>query len=258
MGVFFPRWTNVLPLKLALAFLVLLVGATVAIANYWTNRYSKVGYQPDQPIPYDHALHVGQLGMDCRYCHSFVEESTHANVPTAQTCWNCHQFVKKDSEKLVRLREAMDTGYEGYTGEPIKWVRVHQLADYAYFNHQVHVNRGVSCVSCHGNINEMEVVYHHETQTMGWCLDCHRNPAQHLRPLDQITNLDWKPEDMKREDFYAYLAAHSDKTPEQLMEEAWASKAFDMSGPLTQKEVGTQLEEMRGIQHHEHCTACHR
>ena len=142
MGNFFPRWTNILPIKLLFALFVVGTGAVAAITHYWTPKYARVGYQPEQPIPFDHSLHAGQLGMDCRYCHSHVEKSGFSNVPTAQTCWNCHQFVKKDSEKLVPLREAMDQLYEGYTGEPIEWVRVHKVPDYAHFSHQVHVNRG--------------------------------------------------------------------------------------------------------------------
>jgi len=258
MGSFFPRWTNILPLKIAAAFFLLVMGAGAAITVYWTNKYSRVGYQPDQPIPYDHELHVGQLGLDCRYCHSFVEESSHANVPTAQTCWNCHQFVKKESDLLRPLREAMDETWEGYTGKPIEWVRIHQVPDYAYFSHQVHVNRGVSCVSCHGKINEMPVVYQHESQSMGWCLDCHREPSKHLRPLDEITNLDWKPEDEDRGEFYDHLAAHSDKTAEELMEWIKNKHGINPEGPMTQKEIGTQLEHLWGVQHHESCTACHR
>jgi hypothetical protein len=257
MGNFFPRWTNLLPFKILFAALLVGAGLTVAVATYWTKGYSAVGYQPDQPIPFDHSLHAGQLGMDCRYCHSHVERAGHANVPAAQTCWNCHQHVKPSSEKLLPLRAAMDPSYEGYTGKPVEWVRIHKLGDYAYFNHSVHVNRGVSCVSCHGKVNEMKVVWQHESQTMGWCLDCHRNPASVLRPLDQVTNLQWKPEDHDRDAFYAALARQAGRSAEELQAEAKA-KGFDVAGPLTQKEVGSGLKEAWGVRPPESCSACHR
>jgi hypothetical protein len=126
--------------------------------------------------------------MDCRYCHSFVEVAAHSNVPTTQVCMNCHSQVQKENPKLAPLRRSWASG------DPVEWVQIHKTPDYVYFNHSAHVNRGVSCVSCHGKVNEMPVVYHAESQSMAWCLDCHRNPENHLRPLDQITNLNWKPE----------------------------------------------------------------
>ena len=127
--------------------------AGVAVAYYWTPAYWRVGYQPVQPIEYSHKIHVGQLALDCRYCHTYADQSGHANVPTVQVCMNCHgqQWgnIKANSSKLAPLREAWDTG------KPVPWVRIHKLADYAYFNHSVHIARGVACVSCHGRIDEM-------------------------------------------------------------------------------------------------------
>ncbi len=257
MGNFFPRWTNFLPFKIAVALGVIGVGVVAGITAYWTPAYSRVQYTPDQPIPFDHSLHAGQLGMDCRYCHSHVERASHSNIPTSQTCWNCHQFVKNDSEKLAPLRAAMDPNSEDYTGKPIEWVRVHKVPDYAYFNHQVHVNRGISCVTCHGNVHEMEVVGQQEPMSMGWCLECHRNPEKYLRPLDQITNLDWAPEMEDRETFYGYLASLTGESEEEL-EERTKGKRLKAEGPLTQKEVGLQLKEAWGVQPPESCTACHR
>jgi hypothetical protein len=146
-----------------------------------------VGYQPVQPVPFPHDVHVKQVGMDCRYCHSFVEVAAHSNVPTTQVCMNCHQQIQKDSPKLQAVRDSWQTG------RPIEWVQVHKTPDYVYFNHSAHVNRGVSCVSCHGKVNEMPVVYHSQPLSMAWCLDCHRHPENALRPVDQVTNLDWVP-----------------------------------------------------------------
>ena len=166
----FPRWTNNLPIKLIVALILLGIGVSAAVTYYITPKYTRVGYQPDQPVPYDHKLHVGQLGMDCRYCHSFVENSGHANVPTASTCWNCHQNVKTDSPKLEPIRKAIDKNYENYDGKPVEWVRIHRSPDYVYFDHSAHVNRGVSCASCHGDVGEMVVVHHQESHSMSLSL----------------------------------------------------------------------------------------
>ena len=156
----FPKWTNtIVPVLGALGAIgVLYVVGMVAFGA--SPETTDVGYQPEQPLPFSHALHAGKLKLDCRYCHSFVEDSLHSNIPAAQVCWNCHGpgKVKSDSPKLEPLRQAMDENYENYTGEPIEWVQIHKLPDYVYFNHAVHVNRGVSCVECHGRVDLMEEV----------------------------------------------------------------------------------------------------
>jgi len=191
MSKIFPKSANRLPLQIII-FLVIVAGVVTAATTYYaTPKYTRVGYAPVQPVPYSHALHVDKLGLDCRYCHSNVEKSGVANLPTAQTCMNCHSQVKTDSPLLAPVRAAYQSG------EPIHWVRVHQVPDYVYFNHSVHVNRGVSCYSCHGPINQMETVYHAKSLSMGFCLDCHRNPQANVRPLDQITNLNWMPDQVK-------------------------------------------------------------
>ena len=154
---------------------------------YFTPKYTRVGYQPVQPVSFPHDVHVDQLGMDCRYCHSHVEVAAHSNIPTTQVWMNCHSQVQKDNPKLKPVWDSWQTG------KPIEWVQIHKTPDYVYYNHAVHVNRGVSCVSCHGKVNQMPVVYHAESQSMAWCLDCHRNPEKHLRPVDQVTNLNWVP-----------------------------------------------------------------
>ncbi len=183
MSHLFPKSVNKLPLQIII-FLFVFGGIAAAGVNYYmTPKYTRVGYAPVQPVPFSHALHAGQLGLDCRYCHSNVDTSGHANVPTAQTCMNCHNQVKTDSPLLAAVRESHETG------APLPWVRIHQLPDHAYFNHAIHVNRGVSCVECHGNIHEMEVVTHTQPLSMSWCLDCHRNPEMHVRETSDIYNL---------------------------------------------------------------------
>jgi hypothetical protein len=188
MSDVFPKWTNRLPRNLVIAAVLLGTGVTAAVTYYFTPKYTRVGYEPLQPVAFPHSVHVGQLGLDCRYCHNTEEKSWYANIPATSTCMNCHVQVLKDDPRLALVRQS------AATGEPIPWVQVHKLPDYAYFNHSVHINRGVSCVECHGQINEMDEVYHAKPFSMSFCLDCHRDPAMRLRPLAEITHLDWKPE----------------------------------------------------------------
>lgn len=236
MANFFPRWTNLLPLKIAVCLGALGTAVVMGFTYYATPKAQRVGYQPTQPIPYDHELHVTQLGLDCRYCHSFVEHSGHANIPGANTCWNCHQHVQKDNPKLEPLRRAMDTSYEKYDGKPIEWVRVHRAPDYVNFNHAAHVNRGVSCKSCHGDVHKMPVVYHAESHSMSFCLDCHRAPENHLRPLEEVYNLDYDVEE--------YLTSH---------------EVYDDDGKRirSQKDFGQFLKERHYIKPKESCSTCH-
>lgn len=188
MANIFPKWTNWLPIQLIVVAIVVGSAVVFGVTYYFTNKYTNVGYMPTQPVPFDHSLHVTQLGMDCRYCHTGVEVSSHSNVPNTQTCMNCHSQVQKENPKLAAVHASWSTG------QPIPWIKIHKAPDYVYFNHSVHVNRGISCASCHGPVNHMEVVYQHEPQSMGWCLDCHRAPEKNIRPLNQVFNLDWKAE----------------------------------------------------------------
>lgn len=175
MGNIFPRWTNSLPWKFAIFFVLVAGLLALAVAYYFTPKYTRVGYRPIQPVTFSHDLHVKQLGLDCRYCHSFVEVAAHADIPTTQTCMTCHTQVQKDSSALAPLRDSWQMG------AAIPWVRVDQLPDYVYFNHAAHVNRGVGCADCHGSVNEMNVVFQQQPQSMSWCLNCHRHPEDYLR-----------------------------------------------------------------------------
>ena len=186
MAQIFPKWTNLIPAVAAVVGGLFLVGSVAGVWYYFSPEYTDVGYRPEQPVPYSHKLHAGDLGIDCRYCHTTVETSAHANIPPTQTCMNCHKLVKPDSDKLALVRQSQETG------RPIEWVRVHNLPDFAYFNHSIHVNAGVGCITCHGNVAEMEIVQLSKPLSMGWCLDCHRNPEPNLRPVDQVTNMYWE------------------------------------------------------------------
>lgn len=186
MAQIFPRWTNQVPKIAPVVLGVVLISVTFTIWYWFSPKHLNVGYAPEQPVPYSHKLHAGQLGLDCRYCHNNVERSAHAGVPPTQTCMNCHANVKKDSPLLQPVRDSWETG------NPVPWLRIHKIADYAYFDHSAHITRGVGCVSCHGRVDQMIVVRQQEPLNMEWCLNCHRNPAPALRPLDKITDMDWK------------------------------------------------------------------
>lgn len=185
----FPRQLNLLPAVLAVAALAGGIGIVLVFWIYFSPRNLQVGYAPDQPVPYSHRLHAGELGIDCRYCHANVERSQEAMIPPTQTCMGCHNIVRNQSAALAPVRESWETG------RSVEWVRVHKLPEHTYFDHSVHLAAGVGCVSCHGRVDQMEVVRIEQPIAMGWCLDCHRNPGPNLRPADQITNMAWEPDE---------------------------------------------------------------
>src|SRR5437660_8989362 len=186
MSAIFPKWTNRLP-RMIIIGAVLVGTALVAGAWYYlTPKYSRVGYQPIQPVAFSHATHNGQLGIDCRYCHNAVEKSWYSNIPASGTCMNCHNQVLKDDPRLALVRDSA-TG-----GKPIPWVQIHRTPDFVYFNHSVHVNRGISCVECHGKVNEIDTVTHTQPLSMSFCLDCHKDPTPRIRDPKDIFNLDSK------------------------------------------------------------------
>ena len=162
---------------------------TGAIWYYASPANLQVGYAPEQPVPYSHRLHAGEMEMDCRYCHANVERSHEAMVPPTQTCMGCHAQVHPESQRLAPVRESFESG------ESVEWVRVHQVPDHVFFDHSVHLSAGVGCATCHGRVDRMEVLAQAEPLSMSWCLDCHRDPEPYLRPTSRITDMDWTPED---------------------------------------------------------------
>jgi len=182
----FPEWTQTLNKWVGLLVLGAPVYLIALVAYGVSPEALRIGYQPTQPVPYSHELHIGELGLDCRYCHNTVENAAHAAVPPAATCMNCHTAIHATGDSAKRLQPVRDA-YDN--NKTLKWVRVHDLPDYVYFNHSAHVTRGVGCESCHGRIDHMKVVYQDQALTMGWCLDCHRNPEQHLRPPALATQM---------------------------------------------------------------------
>ncbi len=177
----FPEWTETLKKWVGLLVLGAPVYLVALVAYGVTPEALRIGYAPEQPVPYSHALHVGELGMDCLYCHNTVDQSAHAAVPPAETCMNCHARIHAESPSLQPVRDAF------VKDEPLKWVRVHDTPDYVYFNHSAHVMRGVGCESCHGRIDQMEVVFQAKPLTMQWCLDCHNAPEDYLREPSEVT-----------------------------------------------------------------------
>jgi hypothetical protein len=138
-----------------------------------------------QPVPFSHKHHVSGLGIDCRYCHTAVEQSAFAGIPSTATCMNCHSQIWTNSPMLEPVRESYRTG------QPLRWTRVHNLAEFAYFDHSIHVNKGVGCGTCHGPVDQMPLVSQERSLLMEWCLDCHRNPERYLRPREEVFNMAW-------------------------------------------------------------------
>ena len=185
MAKLFPKSANRLPIQISIYLCVVAGLATAGVDYYMTPKYTRVGYAPIQPVPFSHAKHVGELGLDCRYCHGTVEKAA-VTVPTTQTCMNCHNQIKTASPDLAVVRESYQSG------KSIPWVHVHTMYSFVYFDHSIHVNRGVSCVECHGKVNEMDVVTQKKPMSMAFCIDCHRAPESHLRDKADIYNLDSK------------------------------------------------------------------
>ncbi|MCL4211370.1 MAG: cytochrome c3 family protein [Phycisphaeraceae bacterium] len=179
----FPKWTNAL---LPMIGVGVLAAPLYAVGMVWfgfSPLTTDVGYAPEQPVPFSHKVHAGDLGIDCRYCHNTVDRAAKAAIPPTQTCMNCHVGIRPESQRLAPVRQSFEDG------TPVLWRRVHDEPDYVYFNHAAHVNRGVSCVECHGRVDKMEVVYQYASLSMGWCLECHRNPDLRLREPKDVFNL---------------------------------------------------------------------
>lgn len=191
MEPIFPKWTNRIPLYLGIGIPLLLIAIVTGIWYYFSPKFLSVGYEPEQPIAFSHKLHAGQMGIDCIYCHSGIDKTAIAPLPPTETCMGCHNKVKKDSPRLKVLQESFKNKM------PIEWVHVYSLPRYAHFDHSAHLSvtdsKGVGCVACHGRVDKMEVVSLASPLSMSWCLDCHRNPTPHIRPINEITNMLYVP-----------------------------------------------------------------
>lgn len=186
MGQIFPRSANKLVWLSVFGGLLLVVELTLILSVYFrSNYFRQVNVAIEQPVAFSHQLHNGTLGIDCRYCHVSVDKSYFANIPATETCMSCHSQIKTNSAKLAVVRESYASG------EPILWEKVNKVPDFVYFNHSIHVNKGVGCATCHGQINQMPVVWKNQAFYMGWCLNCHRNPQNYVRPREEVYNMDY-------------------------------------------------------------------
>jgi hypothetical protein len=187
MAQIFDRSSNALArMSLVLTGLIVIaLGVTLdqLQRSPWVTRQ---GQRADQPVPFSHKHHVQGLGLQCQYCHTTVEKSSYAGIPPTKTCMNCHAQIWTNAQLLEPVRRSWATG------QSINWTRVHDLPDFAYFNHEIHVNKGMGCATCHGRVDQMPLMYAQNTLQMEWCLNCHRNPAKNIRPTSEIYNMAWQ------------------------------------------------------------------
>lgn len=215
MQIFHPSTNSISKVTILGAFFIIAGFFTILWIYVRSPYVTEAGVVREQPVPFSHKHHVTDDGIDCRYCHTSVEVSSFAGIPSTETCMNCHSQLYTDSPILAPVRASYQTG------EPIPWVRVHNLPDYVYFNHSIHVNKGVGCDTCHGQVDEMPLTWQSATLYMEWCLECHRNPEQYVRPVDQVFNMAYQP-------------------------------------PADQIALGTQLVQQYHIQQKTSCNTCHR
>ena len=199
-------------LGLALGLVGVFVGLLLVVRSPYATG---VGQPVEQPVPFSHKHHVTDDGIDCRYCHTGVETSSFAGIPPTQTCMNCHSQIWSQSPVLEPVRQSFQSG------EPLEWNRVHVLGDFVYFDHSIHVQKGIGCATCHGQVDQMPLTWKAESMQMSWCLECHRNPERFIRPREEVFNMDWKP-------------------------------------PPNQEELGRQLMAEYHVQSLTSCSTCHR
>jgi hypothetical protein len=227
MAQIFSPSTNTLS-KVSIVAGGLIVG-TGAFALTTANRWpwiNNVEVAVEQNVPFSHKHHVAGLGIDCRFCHTSVEETAFAGIPPVKTCMGCHSVVWKDAPMLEPIRESYRSDV------PVQWTRVHDLPDFVYFNHSIHVKKGVGCESCHGRVDQMPLMWKVNSLNMEWCLACHRNPQNFVRPREQVTTMGWDP-----------------MQPE---------KSGSTLPPTPQAELGAKLVQEYKIQSLTHCSTCHR
>lgn len=190
MAQIFHRSTNTLSRVSIFGAIFLLAGLLWLIAALGRSSYATdEGVAREQPVQFSHEHHVSGLGIDCRYCHTSVETSDFAGIPPTDTCMNCHAYIWTESPYLEPVRNSYRTG------TPIAWTRVHDLPDFVYFDHSIHVHKGVACVTCHGRVDQMPLMWKTSSLHMEWCLECHREPERFVRPREFVFSMDWIPEE---------------------------------------------------------------
>jgi hypothetical protein len=188
MPPIFPPRSNAIA-RISILGVLILLAAVVGFLVWYTHSpvFNKVGVAVPQPVPFPHGFHVSAVGLDCRYCHESVEKSSYAGMPPTETCMSCHSQVKTESALLKPIRDSWASG------KSVEWNRVNSVPDYAFFNHSIHINKGVGCESCHGRTDQQTTAVKANTFYMAWCLECHRNPAKYIRPRDQVYTMGYKP-----------------------------------------------------------------
>ncbi|MCG8457524.1 MAG: cytochrome c family protein [Holophagales bacterium] len=207
--IFGPSSNIYAKLSIVLGALLALGGVTLVLAFERSPYRTNLDVVYTQPIKFSHDHHVAGLGIDCLYCHYTADRAASANIPPTELCMSCHSQVWADSPMLEPVRASYRNN------EPIEWERVYDLPDYVYFDHSIHVAKGVSCYTCHGNVNEQALLKRSVTLQMNWCLDCHRDPAPNLRPPSEVTNFRWEPPEGAGDEYFAHLAAEADVANQQ-------------------------------------------
>ncbi len=260
MPQIFPKALNPIAKMLILAAPLLAGGAGVTGAAFYRSSYATgLGETPAQPVAFSHAHHVGQLGIHCVYCHTSVESSGFANIPPTKTCMNCHQQIWQGADLLEPVRNSYKED------KPIEWARVHNLPHYAYFNHSIHVAKGVGCATCHGRLDQMNLTRQNSTLLMEWCIACHRAPEKHLRPKSEVFNMQYDPSTSAKwtaEDF-GYNGTLAGKPHPALSDPAVydAEKKEFKDRPTSQKDLGLFLKDHYNVRDAvtlTNCSMCHR
>jgi hypothetical protein len=188
MSQIFHPSTNTISKVSILGAIFIIAGVTWAINGVNRSPYvTQAGVAREQPVPFSHKHHVSGLGIDCRYCHTTVERTAFAGIPPTETCMSCHSQIWADSPMLEPVRASLRDD------RPIEWTRVHDLPDFVYFDHSIHINKGVGCASCHGRVDQMPLMWREYNLQMEWCLQCHREPERYLRPRDKVFQMDYQP-----------------------------------------------------------------
>ncbi len=187
------------------------LGGAAAMHLYWSPLGTNVNVAKEQVVPFSHRHHVTAMGIDCRYCHTTVETGAFAGIPPTETCMTCHSQVWTEAPMLAPVRESWDTG------KPLEWNRINDLPDFVYFNHSIHVNRGIGCVTCHGQVDDMPLMMKAQTLHMKWCINCHEYPEKFIRPKDKVFDMRWTPaSEGKTQADYAGLVEEYGITKNQL------------------------------------------
>ena len=229
MAQIFHRSTNTIARVSIFGSLIALLAVSFALYGLSESPYfTEVNVAKDQPVPFSHRHHAGELGIDCRYCHTSVEESSFAGLPPTKTCMTCHSQIWTNSDMLEPVRASYRSN------RSIAWTRVNALPDFVYFNHSIHIHKGIGCTTCHGPIAEMPLTWRANTLQMGWCTGCHREPEQYIRPRDQVFNARYEPPSK-----FQPVDAQGREYTDQL-------------------EMGTELVKVYKVQKLTNCTTCHR